>query len=194
MKANCSAIILAAGISKRMGKPKLMLQLDNNTTFLENIANKYKEFGCSKIIIVLNNEGIDLVKHLNIKLASQTILVLNNHLELGRFYSIYLGAEQVSSDYVFIQNIDNPHAQFEVLSQLYKNKVSNGYVIPVRKGRGGHPVLISRKIINNILDENKFDHNFKKYLKQFSKNEVEIIEDSILLNINTPTDYKAFLG
>ena len=194
MKANCSALILAAGISNRMGKPKLMLQMDNNITFLENIANKYNEFGCSKIIVVLNNEGIDLLKLLNIKLPSQTILVLNNHLEFGRFYSIYLGAEQVSSDYVFIQNVDNPYAHKEVLSQLYKNKQSNGYVVPVLKGRGGHPVLISRKIINKIQSENEFDYNLKDYLTQFSKNEVEIIDDSILLNINTPDDYKAFVG
>ncbi|MCK5839504.1 MAG: NTP transferase domain-containing protein, partial [Bacteroidales bacterium] len=52
-----SAVILAAGRSTRMGRPKFALRFAKNLTFLEKIITGYSSFGCRQIIVVLNEQG-----------------------------------------------------------------------------------------------------------------------------------------
>lgn len=189
IKKDCSAIILAAGNSSRMGKPKFMLDMPNGGPFLENIARQYAEFGCPQIIAVLNNEGIDLIKKHPQNLPPQTQLVLNPFPDLGRFHSIKTGIKSINHNFTFIHNVDNPFAKKEVLEHLHDAKSEADVIKPVKDGKGGHPVLISRQVMDLILQETKNDLNFKEFLKRFSTKKVEVHDSAILQNINTYGEY-----
>lgn len=189
MKKNCSVIILAAGSSSRMKQPKLLLTTPDGTTFLETIAKQYDEFGCQQIIVVLNKDGINLIKRYHLNLPSQAQIVLNPHPEFGRFYSIKTGIKQVESSYIYIHNVDNPFANKEVLEQLYNSKKESDVIKPVNNGIGGHPVLISQTVCDYILNENEHTINFKEILKRFTTKSVEIMDTTILKNINTYDEY-----
>ena len=190
---NCSTIILAAGNSSRMNSPKFALKFDKKNTFLEKIIREYHDFGCEEIIVVLNKEGKSIVDNLNLDIKKAKI-VINQHPEWERFYSIKQGAKALSCTHsVFIHNVDNPFVTPEILESLISQDVTTDYVIPTFNSKGGHPILISNKIHQVIILEERNDLILSDFLKKHNAKRVTVSDDRILLNINTKKDYRKFL-
>jgi molybdenum cofactor cytidylyltransferase len=191
---NTSAIILAAGFSTRMGTAKYGLELPGGKTFLSSLISRYADFGCVEIVAVLNQEGMDFLAQANDHLPGQFSAVLNPHPELGRFRSIRCGLEALKfSNPVFIHNIDNPCVNYDILQILCNHLAGYDFVKPAVQSRGGHPVLVSRKVVEAALNEKHDQTIFSEFLKQFSGKKVEVNDESILLNINTRNDLEDFL-
>ena len=189
-----NALILAAGFSTRMGMPKYALKLRDGKTFLESLVSQYLDFGCEKIVVVLNPEGMKSVGQSFYQPFSGVEFLENPVPEAGRFISIKLGLKALG-DFrpVFMQNVDNPFAPGVVLERLRKNLAGFDFVKPVYLGKGGHPVLIGPTVIGHALMQPSVDKNFKYFLETFHGKKVEVEETSILININTPEEYKRFL-
>ncbi len=175
-----------------MGSPKFLLKMPDSTSFLESLVHQYADFGCAKIVVVLSKEGAQLIKDEPQNLPSQTIITINTHIELGRFYSIKTGLKQLNTESVFIHNIDNPYANNTVLEQIYKAKLEGEVIKPVINGKGGHPVLISKSVCNYLLNEKNNDQNFKVTLNSFHTKNVKVEDKTVLLNINTYDEYLEF--
>lgn len=189
-----SALILTAGLSGRMRQEKFSLTLNNGITFLEHIASQYKQFGCNKIIGVLNPNGVLMMNELTLHLPEQLEIITNEHPERGRFSSIKAGLKHMEEEeLVFIQNIDNPAINQLLLMALFKALRDADYACPVFQNKGGHPVLINKRVINSILLEPSDDLSLKDFLAQFNKSQVEWHSPEILINLNTRSDYLAFL-
>ena len=193
MKSTFGTIILSGGKSERMNYPKAFLEIDG-VTFLKKLIDTYHKVS-SEIVIVLN----DKLAEEKWKKHSDTIdkackIVLNHHSEKGKFYSLQLGAKQISSDYCFIQNVDNPFVSSSILDALMKNKNPNGITIPVYKGKGGHPILVSKKVIEKISLIKDTNQHLKDFYWTFSKKSVEMKDDSVLMNINTLEDYEKHIA
>ncbi|MBN2893819.1 MAG: NTP transferase domain-containing protein [Bacteroidales bacterium] len=188
MKKNCSAIILAAGKSERMGSPKPFLLFDKykNQTFIQKLFDTYHDFGCQQVVIVYNSENIEQGK----KLTPNATIVENKTPELGRFLSIKLAVEQlIQNDFVFLQNADNPFTKTEILEQIWKEKDKEAYISPKFEGKGGHPILLPKTIITQIQTEMSKNLNLKQFLQPFAKQIVLCNDESILININTQEEY-----
>lgn len=189
---NYSVIILAAGRSQRMGFDKYSLLDKNQIPFIESIANAYIAYGCKKIVLVVNEyfkSEKDLAKFPNVK------IVYNKHLDKGRFYSLYLGCGFLDNDeYVFIHNVDNPYVDFSTLSTLKQNVDCNEYVYPVFKGKGGHPALISTKIVECIKQKDEIQLPLNVFFKSFKYKALEVDNPNVLFNINTLEDYRSWLN
>lgn len=185
-----TSLILSAGLSKRMGMPKMLLHFKERQTFLDAIVQGYFLFGCPQIVVVVNQQGRAEVEKLE---AKKTVrIVVNPHPEWGRFYSIQLGLKAMSSCRgAFIHNIDNPFVYEEVLAGLIGGLEQNDYAVPVFHGKGGHPILLSEKVIGNLMGTHDTSVNFKNYLQPFSRVEVSVRQKDILTNINTPEQYVA---
>ncbi|MBC8321647.1 MAG: NTP transferase domain-containing protein [Bacteroidetes bacterium] len=175
-----------------MKRPKFLLSTTDGNSFIEKIIHQYADFGCSNIIVMLNSEGIALIKKHTQNLPIQTQIVLNPYPDLGRFFSIKTGLKFVHNYYTFIHNVDNPFANKKVLEQLYSAKTEAKVIKPVYNNNGGHPVLISPTVCDYILNEKKHDVNFKEILNRFSTKKVEVKDETILLNINTYDEYLEF--
>lgn len=190
---NYSAVILAAGKSIRMGVPKFALKFNENTSFLEKIVNEYTVFGCTQIVVVLNEEGALFLKQNPVSLSHNTRIVTNHHPEWERFYSIKTGLKRLDkSNLAFIHNVDNPFVIHGVLKSMLDKIEDAAYVVPVFNDRGGHPVLLSEMVIKNIIAEKEHDLNFRDFLKGSIKKTVEVQDGSILVNINTDEEYRSF--
>lgn len=193
-------IILAGGNSNRFGSPKPFLLFNRHTTFLEKIVNEYLEFGCIDIVLVINQNLSEIFCNtFSESFRSKIKVIYNSNSELGRFYSLKLGVSSddsldYSAEYYFIQNIDNPFTDSLTLQKLYDNRKDNAYVTPVFLNRGGHPILIPGIIIELIKKEKNINLNIKDFLSQFNKITVEIDSDKLLVNINTPDDYKKYFN
>lgn len=193
MKKDCSVIILAAGKSTRIKQPKFLLKMHNGISFLESIAQQYAESGCENIVVILNNESVELIKPKQLNLPSQTQIIINNYPEHGRFHSLKLGLAEIKTGTTFIHNVDNPISDRTYLELIYVNNAKADVIKPVNNGKGGHPILISHKVVRCILDKKTYDIDFREFLNRFSTYEVEVDDKAILLNINTEDDYRNFI-
>lgn len=195
IKKEFSAIILAAGKSLRMGIPKLSLKYDENNIFIEHIINEYRSFGCKEIAIVVNETGNNFLKDNKIQFTKSVKIVINKHSEWHRFYSLKVGAKSLLEVLpVFVHNVDNPFVNPTVLNKLIENSDKADYISPEFKGKGGHPILLSEKIINDIRSTQEDQLHFKEFLNQYSKLKVRVDDENILVNINTLEEYQEYFS
>lgn len=193
---NCDtgALILAAGVSERMKRLKAFLPFDERLSFVEKIINTYVEWGCCEITLVMNPEAAGQLKTLE-HIPGFVKVVINDRLEYERFYSAKLGLRKMKKSYwCFLQNVDNPFLTKEILDQLHKEKQSDVYVSPVFDGKGGHPVLLGRKIIDHISQYPANDANLKEVLQQLKCRKVFVNDERVLININSMEQYEAMFN
>jgi molybdenum cofactor cytidylyltransferase len=183
-------VILAAGMSERMKELKAFLPYDENTRFIEKILSTYSDWGCGEIVVVTNPESLQQMKQTGMIPSAVTIIV-NDHMELERFYSVKLGLGAIRKySFCFIQNVDNPLITPQILDLLYDHRSYEKYVSPVFKNKRGHPVLLNRENINHILNWPVNSANFREVLNTMECSKVEMPDDRVLININSPEDYQ----
>ncbi len=194
-KKDFSAIILAAGNSARMGFPKLALKYSESQTFIEHIADEYDKFGCAEIILVVNFNNYKILKDKKLQFPEKVKIVVNMHPEWHRFYSLKTGASALSKKReVFVHHVDNPFVSQDVLDLLIKYSETADYISPEFKGRGGHPILLSEKIVNDILKSKKDQMHLKEFVNQFHRIKVEVPDENILININDIQTYRKYFN
>lgn len=195
MNSSTGVLILAGGKSERMNFPKAYL-LFKEETFLKRIVEEYYEAGIKNIFVVLNDKFCSgkWMKYTD-QIKSKVTLIKNPNPDLGRFHSLKLGLKKMQDlQYCFIQNIDNPFVNKKVINSLILSRNTNGYASPQFMGRNGHPVLISKKIIQHLHKHPDGDFNLRSILSDFPKQEVQVNSDDILININTAADYERYIN
>lgn len=191
VKNKVAALIPAAGESSRMKTPKPFLKFDKERVFIEKIVDEFIAFGCQEIAVIVNEKIYQECSKLIQKKSPSIKIILNDRLDLERFYSIKLGLISLTnSDFCFIQNCDNPFINQEILQAIYKDKSLENYIQPTYKSRGGHPILLPKFISTKISQSKENDSNFKDILSHFPTKKVELDFENILLNINTNAEYQ----
>lgn len=186
--ARFSVLILAAGNSERMGRNKATLPFGNDLTFAGHLISSYAQSGYSSIIMVVNERFSSAFID-----SDKVKLVINHHLEKGRSWSVQLGLQNVPCGHsCFIQNIDNPYADADLLLQMCSAISPDRYIVPVFNGKGGHPILLGNRLIDQLRMKSSIP-NLRDALGEFERFEVVSADDRILLNINTPEAYSDFI-
>ncbi len=184
-----SAIIPAAGNSRRMGQHKALLEYLPGQTFAEYLTSFYSSFGCNRVILILNPET-----HRYQFSDLPCNIVINRHTDRGRSFSIELGLAGIHDGHLcFIHNIDNPCIDKTLLDLLLRNIAPDSFVVPVYEGRGGHPVLLGEEVVDYLKGLEKLE-DFRNELKRFRRIEVEYPDERICWNINTEENYMKFLN
>ena len=195
MQKNCSVLILAAGKSSRMGFLKFAHKTPDGSTFLDNIIKQYMSFGCEEIVVVVNNEGNAFLNSNNLESTKGIRIVINHHPEYERFYSIRCGLSSMRiRNFVFIHNVDNPFVDESVLENLYLSREKADWLKPTYSNRGGHPILISEKIVSEIVSSKDNSQHLSGFLAKYSFKAIEVSDEKILTNINTEKDYKSYFN
>lgn len=183
-----AALILAAGFSSRMGAPKALLKMADGHTFAGYLTDGYIRAGCDPVILVIQ-PGIE-IPGLNTEKVS---IVSNSAPELGRSHSIKLGIQKLSGHCsCFIHNVDNPCLSSELIQKLAGCEEENSWCVPVYDHKGGHPVLLGRKVVETLKSMPEIG-DLRSILKNFNKISVPFSNSNILLNINTIDDYHLLL-
>jgi molybdenum cofactor cytidylyltransferase len=186
-------IIVAAGLSSRMGNFKPLLKY-NGKTFLENIISNL-DLICDKIVIVTgyNSEKInENIYQLSNDIKNKIEVNHNSHYESGMFTSLQKGLEKCNSNWIIYHFIDQPNLP-KVFYEKFSQQIKQGYdwLQPVNNGQKGHPIIFNKKIRDKILnaDTNSTLRTIsasKKINKYFWEcNFVEILSD-----FDYPTDLK----
>jgi molybdenum cofactor cytidylyltransferase len=190
---NTRCIILSAGRSERMGAPKAFLRFSETEDFLQHVINIYRQAGIGMITVVINPMLAKTIRYDN---YPGTNFVVNRWPERGRLSSVKTGLESGTAGFCFIQNIDNPFVSPSIISKLLEAPPkSGGYTVPVYKGKGRHPILISPELAREIIRLEQTETPLNEVLRNYERHPVETDDESILANINTPDEYeRLFLG
>jgi len=191
--SECGAIILAAGQSMRMGKPKFLLEHPSGGTFLSYLTDIYLQSGISELVVVVNDSDFRKNQEPLQNIGKRVQWIINKHPEKGRLYSIQLGVSALSSIRpCFIHNIDNPFLEKHLPQQLLDNLLAYDFIKPSHKNKGGHPILVSNQIVSALRAGKNVYHDFREVLATFSGYELKVDFEQVTLNINSPEDYDIF--
>jgi molybdenum cofactor cytidylyltransferase len=143
---NPAAIILAAGESRRMGRPKAFLPFRGGT-FLSGIAEVLGQ-RCSPVTAVF---GFDAERLMQSAAALGIQAVENPDYPLGMLTSLQTGLRAVppECDAVLFTLVDHPAISLSTVDALLRSEAT--IAIPRFEGRRGHPVLIRREIFPEFL-------------------------------------------
>ncbi len=190
---NVACIILAAGNSGRMGRPKPFLRFNDEMNFIEKIVTAYQKAAISEIVVVIN-ENINHVLQINPSvLLKDCRFIVNHHPEYERFYSVKMGLNACGkTDHAFIQNADNPFIDDHILRHMISAIDDADYYVPFYKDRGGHPILISELVMKELISCKQNDLNLKDWLSNYTCKQVVVDDDRVLININTPAAYHRY--
>jgi molybdenum cofactor cytidylyltransferase len=185
-----AAMILAAGESKRMGEPKLLLPFGKKT-IIETVIDSVIKSGVDEILVVLGSSAEKIEKKIKDFPLRKTV---NPDYKQGMLSSVQWGFKVLSDE---IQGVlvclgDQPSISAVVIDKIidaYK-QTGKGIVVPTYKRRRGHPVLIGIKYLEEIKNLSP-DVGLRGvvYNHPEDTHEVEVDTVSILRDIDNPDDY-----
>ncbi len=184
------AVVLAAGESKRMGRPKQVLPY-GTSTILETVLNSVLASPVDGTLVVLG-AAEDKVAPLLAKLPVETIV--NTDFRSGMLSSVQCGirALPASARAALIFLGDQPAIAPETAGRVIAaHRASDrGLVLPVHAGRGGHPLLIDLKYRAEI-DGLSSGIGLRELLARHPDDvlRVDIDDPGVILDIDTPEDY-----
>lgn len=146
------AIILAAGLSTRMGRPKPLLPLSNGDTFVTRIVRSFLDSGVDDVVVVLGHEA-DVVAATLIKSGVAARFVVNDAYRSGQLSSVLRGLNAIDRPGVramLMTLVDVPLvAPGTIRAVVDRYKATHAPIVrPVRGDEHGHPVLIDRSLFS----------------------------------------------
>jgi molybdenum cofactor cytidylyltransferase len=145
-----SAIVLAAGMSRRMGSPKQLLRLDDKP-LLEHTLESVRKSRVSEIILVLGFAADEVKEQISL---AQLKAIENPGYEGGMGTSLRTGLAAIDPNAraALIVLADQPFVQPETLDTLveYHSTTSAQIVIPTFNGFRGNPVLLDRAVFPEL--------------------------------------------
>jgi len=186
-----NALILAAGKSKRFGRDKAFLKLSVNSTFIAHLIEEFNQIGAAEIIVVANEQNIKSLQDALVDLNDIFTISVNKSQPSTRFSSLVKGLSSFNYERpCFVQNVDNPYLFPDLIMNMFNSLCENDYVRPICNSKGGHPILLAGNIIEDICSYPDNQVNFKSFLPTYKGKDVVTEETGVLLNINSPADYK----
>lgn len=195
---NLGVIILGAGASLRMGKPKLLLPW-KDTTIIGHIIRLWRELGATQIAVVHRPNDAELAAELDRLDFPPDNRIENPEPERGMFSSILCatnwGGWKKEIAFWAIVLGDQPHLRLETLRTLLAFHAGHPDAIcqPEFDGHTRHPVILPRRAFGEL--KNSRAGTLKDFLKGAAQKVIECpIKDSgLALDLDWPADYKQAL-
>lgn len=189
-----SAIVLAAGQSRRMGTPKTNLPW-GKTTVLGKVLGTLLEAGLEEIILVTGAHPVQGIEAF-INQGVQQVFNLNYaHGEMLSSFQVGLRAASVKSLAALLVLGDQPQMEVEVVRAvtLEFGQLRPKLLIPSYQMRRGHPWVVSRELWDEIFSLQP-PASLRDFLMVHS-NEIKYLpveSESILQDLDTPQDYARY--
>ena len=186
------AVIVAAGMSSRMGDFKPMLNI-GSISIAQRIVATFHQAGVSRIAVVTGYNAQQLERHL----ANSGLVFLRNedYATTQMFDSAKIGLSYLRDkcDRILFTPVDIP--LFTALTVQKLIEAGAPLCCPVCKGQTGHPLLIASSLLDSILSdsgEGGLQGAISRCGAEMTRIEVE--DPGILHDADTPEDYKALLA
>ncbi|HEY1232391.1 MAG TPA: nucleotidyltransferase family protein [Candidatus Binatia bacterium] len=188
-----AAVVLSAGESSRMGRPKALLPIDGQT-FIEKIVAALKQAKLEKIIVILGHNAPEL----EAKIAHLTVdILINADYKRGQLSSLQLAVRYLQADLdcngILVHLVDHPYLDAALVEEMIRrfDESKSKIVVPNFHGKRGHPVIFSRELFPELLSA-PMDQGAKTVVNAHRAETLEIDteEEGIAVDIDTPELYQ----
>jgi CTP:molybdopterin cytidylyltransferase MocA len=185
-----SSILLAAGMSTRMGEPKALLPWQGQPLVCYQVE-QLREAGVDEVVVVLGHRADDIQRHM--KLLRCRVL-LNALHQQGKAGSLRIGAKGVNRDAeaIVIVSVDQPRPA-ELTRKLLEAHTDETLISrAVHQGKGGHPIVVSGALRPELMAATDTTGGLKAVMRAHEA-ETQNIElgPECLVDVNTPDEFSA---
>ena len=190
-----AAVVLAAGRSERMGRPKALLPC-RGKTFLRTILESLASSRVAEVRVVLG-DGANEIRRL--EALAGDIVVHNPRYEEGMLSSVRCGIRSLPADVsaFLLWPVDHPLVRAATVDRLVLTfeAGARGIVLPVHGGRRGHPTLFAARMASELLAAPDAV-GARAVLRDRPEEVLEILVDDwgVVTNIDTPEAYLEVFG
>ena len=196
-------IVLAAGASQRMGRPKPLLPFDRETC-LSLVLDACFSSLATETILVLGGDSeairAEALRYAQMRRVSSFDIVVNGRPERGQTSTLKVGLETMSgrSDAFVVMPVDMPLVtarEVDALIQVFEQKPRGRSIfIATHEGHRGHPALFAESHRLPIL-ETEDDDPLNDYVRvrEGETEEVEMDNPGVVMAMNTPEEYRRVL-
>jgi molybdenum cofactor cytidylyltransferase len=190
------AVILSAGESSRMGRPKALLPIDG-VRFIEKIVTALKATRVGRIVVVLGHNAAELRQ----KITDLPVdLVINPDYKRGQLTSLLAAIHSIEADKdaervdgILVHLVDHPYISADLVDLMIERfyETKKLIVVPRYQNRRGHPVIFSRALFRELLAA-PLDQGAKAVVHAHRNDTLEIDtnDEGAIIDIDTPEEYR----
>ena len=185
------AVVVAAGMSSRMGDFKPMLSI-GSISIAQRVVATLKQAGAARVVVVTGYNAEELERHL----AGSGVVFLRNeaYRTTHMFDSALIGLRYLRDKcrQVLFTPVDIPLFTSATVEALLSSGAE--LACPVCGGSRGHPILMSAGVIDRILTDSG-EGGLQGALERCGvpMTFVEVPDPGILHDADTPEDYRELL-
>lgn len=190
--ANTGIVILAAGSSSRLGRPKQLLEFDG-TTLLSHATVEAANSKADSVVVVLGADAGLIVNEID---GDIVYVVENKNWREGMASSIRLGlntllSQTPSINAVILMVCDQPYISSSILNELIatQQKTTKPIVACNYGETTGPPALFHKSIFDELM-QLKGDIGARKIIQQHKNNVATILFTGGKIDIDTIKDYE----
>jgi molybdenum cofactor cytidylyltransferase len=188
------AVILAAGRSERMGRPKALLPCGSaGDTFVSRIVTILRDGGADDVLVVGRSDDVLLSAEL-VRCGAR--LVENPDADRGQLSSIVVGlnaADRAGVTGIFVMPVDIPLVRVDTIARLKAAFLASAAPIAraTHDGRHGHPVIFSRRVFDELRHADPAI-GAKAVIRAHANAilDVDVDDENVLRDVDTPDDYE----
>ncbi len=193
------ALVLAAGRSSRMGRPKANLPLGDHDTFLSRIVRTFHMADVEDVVVVVGHSPAAIMEAF-LRTGETARFVENPDFEQGQLSSFVRGLNAIDRPGVaaaLVTLVDVPlFAPDTVRAVVGRYRECRAPVVrPVRGAEHGHPVLIDRSLFDEIRRADPAV-GAKVIVRAHASatGDVEIDDEGAFVDVDTRSDYEQLLA
>ena len=184
-KVDKQCIMLAAGLSSRMGKWKMMLPWGKGTILDSALASALAF--CDRVVLVTGFRGDELAAcyqdHPGVE------VVFNPQYQDGMFSSVQCGVSHIRDSRFFLALGDMPEVTPGVYRRLWDNPDAESCLIPAYERGKGHPVLLPQRAIS-LIHRAPQGATLRDVIGQMAVRVVPVASKGIHWDVDTPQQYR----
>lgn len=186
------AIVLAAGLSTRMGDNKILLPWRDGQPMVAHVTAKFLDAGISDVLVVTGRDAAQV----RAALAGLGLTCVHNpDFASGEMLSsVKVGLRALPAEITatFIQPADMPCVPVDVIAQLAARHEAGWNLAPQFESRRGHPVLLDRAYWRAMLDL-PAGAMPRDVLKGSRLRLVDVEDEGVLVDVDTRVAYERLL-
>ena len=191
-----AAILLAAGESTRMGRPKQLLDWHGRPLVAAQIDTLLSA-GCRPVVVVLGAHAA-IVRPV-LPSQSDVQVTTNHNWREGRASSIRTGARSVPAavDAVIVVSVDQPTDRFVIdrLAQGLEAAPEAVIAVPRHDDSNGHPPIFRAELLAELQNVTERQEGLRQLRRRHVDRTifVEMGNPIVTFNLNTPDAYRRAL-
>jgi molybdenum cofactor cytidylyltransferase len=193
------SVVLAAGLSSRMGRTKAALPLPGGANFLSRILHALAEGGTTQIVVVTGRDANDVRDAGTYARVLVPVAYMHNpDTARGQLSSLAVGLTALPKDIeaVVVTLSDVPLTRPETVRALIRrwDDTRAAVVRPTRDGRHGHPIVLGRPVLDAI-HPSRLTQTMRELMQPFLPGDEMACpdDDGPFEDFDTPEDYEALM-